>query len=56
MTRFELYKFVKWAVLATPACRDGVDGFGCPSCIADFVTDALILDEYVHVSDPSASI
>ena len=41
MTNHELYKFVKGAILATPACPDG-NGGPCASCAAGVVTEALI--------------
>jgi len=39
--KFELYKFVKGAILATPACPDG-NGGTCASCAADMVVEALL--------------
>ena len=41
MTKNELYKFVKGAILATPDCPDGLR-WPCASCVAGVVTEALI--------------
>jgi len=47
MTKTELYRFVKKAILATPACPDG-NGGPCASCAAEMVAEALIAKSVVE--------
>lgn len=55
MKQMDLYRFVKDAILTTPACADGGNR-ACPSCEAIFVANALIVNGHVSVSDPSATV
>ena len=51
---FELYRFIKGAILSTPACPDGANGVACASCMAEYLAETLELSRFM--SDPSASI
>jgi hypothetical protein len=50
----ELARFIRNAIFATPACPDGSNGLACPSCVADFLAEALLLR--FEMSDPSAKV
>ena len=56
MTQSELYRFVKAAIFATPACADGEvvvrGGMSCPSCVSEFVADRLVHEGHINLSDP----
>jgi len=51
MTKRDLYRFVKGAIFAAPACPDGARGMACPSCAAEFIAEALTVGGYVSVED-----
>jgi len=53
MTQAELTSFIKAAIFNTPPCPDGAGGIGCPSCIAEFVTDRLVDQAHISLSYPS---
>jgi hypothetical protein len=50
----ELARFIRNAIFATPACPDGSNGLPCPSCVADFLAEALSHSRFM--SDPSARV
>lgn len=61
MNEVDLYKMVRGAIFAAPACPDGSNGRACVSCVAEQVTYTLIMTGTVKVddftmSDPSARV